>query len=153
MIDVVDGIRELLEPASIDPAVSVNGVKLDDTGAMPFEFEAETLYVVAQTDQRTLAETIRETSDGSTEGVEQQNFSIVALYVVSGEGENSQGRRSRNVTLALDQKADDYCRLVRSHRTNGDLWHHLQAAVDHDFVRQLQIRGIAVRLTGYRFVS
>lgn len=148
MIDLIDALRELLEPESEEAGVSVNGVRLDNTAAMPFDFEPNTLYVVEEQDLRTLDETW--TPEG---GVERQSFIVNALYVIDSEGENAITRRSRAVSIALDEKRNEYCRLVRMTRTNGDVWHHIQASADADFVRQLQVRGIAVRITGYRFVS
>lgn len=152
MIDVVDAIRDLLEPPSdADESVSVNGIAIDRTCAMPFEFRPETIYAAEASDVRTLEETMLETA-GGTIGVERQTFGVTLLYVVDGEGENAELRRSRAVSIRLDAKRNEWLRKVREHRI-GPVWDHLQGSSDVDFVRQLQVRGIAVRLTGWRFVG
>lgn len=156
MIDLIDALRELLEPSSLDdPAIAASGTRLDRSCAQPFTFEPDTLYAYEELDQRILEETYAESiiEPGAFVGVERQNFTIVFVYSADGTGENAAMKRERAVSIALDDRRNGYLRLLKDHRTHGDLWHHLAGSADADYVRQLEVRGIAVRITGYRFVS
>lgn len=148
MIDVVDGIRDLFEPPStLDPELSTNGVAIDRTCAEPFEKIANTVYAWEAA--------CRETSIGT--GEVRQDFEVDVLYVVDNLGENAIALRSREVSEALDTKRSAYMKLVRDHANMGfgdrlgagDM----QATSDADFLRQFEVRGIAIRVTGYRLVT
>jgi hypothetical protein len=149
MIDLIDGLRMLLEPLDPDdPEVSVNGAHVDDSCSAPFEWLANTLYAYAESDRRTTDET----SAGGL-SMERQNFAVVAVYVADGEGENPTGQRRRAVSEALDARRAAYASAIRNNRTNGDLWQWVIAEFDDDYLRQLAVRGIMVRISGYRFVA
>lgn len=145
MLDIMDGIRELLEPSATTTVVT------DDTGADPFVYEPNHLYVFESGDVRDLA---------GNSPADIERFSVVAMFVADDAGEEADQTRRREITAALDDKRDAYLAAVRATRTFTDpgppervLWAHLQGSADADFVRALEVRGIAIRLTGWRFIE
>lgn len=149
MLDVVDGIRDLLEPP--DPhesGKSVNGVLIDRSCAEPLgDAQPNTVYA--------WEEASREKPIGT--GEVQQDFEIVVLYVADGAGEVAAAQRSREVSEALDAKRVEYMRLVRTFANIGfgdELGRgNIQATADADALRQFATRGIAIRVTGYRLMT
>ena len=149
MIDVIDGIRDLLEPP--DPhedGFSVNGVAIDRSCAEPIgDAQANTIYA--------WEEACRERPIGT--GEVQQDFEIVVLYAAGGEGEVAALQRSRDVSEALDAKRVAYMKLIRDNANmgfGGRLGEgNIEATSDADARRQFATRGIAIRVSGYRLVT
>lgn len=138
MLDVVDGIRELLEDGS-DATVST-----DDSGERPYDWTPWTLYV--------WEESSAHTSIGT--GEVREDFVVVAAIAVPNDGEESVGVRSRAVTERLDAKRNQYLDAIRRHTDVGP-WRdgYLAGASVPDYLRQLDLRGIAVRVTGWRIID
>lgn len=145
MIDVIDAIRDLFEPPSLaDPNKSVAGVNIDRSCAEPIEKVANTIYAWEAA--------CAESSIGT--GEVRQDFEVSVLFVVDNEGENAAVLRSRDVSEALDTKRTAYLRLVRlfAHIPPWDSG-NITASSDADFLRQFEVRGIAIRVRGYRLVT
>jgi hypothetical protein len=145
MLDVIDGIRELLEPRN------ERTCKVDDSGAEPLTYQADTLYVFEAGDVRRLA---------GASPHDLNDFSVVAVYVADDATERSKGVRLRAVTEALDLRRERYMKAIRNSRAlaengapNSLIWGHIQASADADFIRALQVRGIAINVPGWRMVT
>ena len=148
MIEVVDGIRDLFEPPDpLDEGKSTNGVLIDRSCSDPFEKVANTIYAWEAA--------CRESPIGT--GEIRQDFEVDVLFVLDNEGENAQALRSREVSEALDAKRSAYMKLVRDHANYpfGSVADagNMQATSDADFLRQFEVRGIAIRVTGWRLVT
>lgn len=149
MIDVIDGIRDMLEPP--DPhneGKSMGGVAIDRSCAEPLgDAQPNTIYA--------WEEACREKPIGT--GEVQQDFEIMVLYVADGAGEVAETQRKREVSEALDEKRIEYMRLVRTFANmafgDGSGRGNIQATSDADALRQFATRGIAIRVTGYRLVT
>jgi hypothetical protein len=144
MIEVIDALRELLEPTdAIDESRSENDVILDRSCAQPFEFVANTLYAWEELRRQVPAGT----------GEIREDFEIRFVYV-SKASEEAGSKRNRDVSIALDAKADGYLELIRNF-ANIPPWDsgNIQATVDADMIRQLEVRGIGIRVIGYRMVT
>lgn len=132
MIDVLERVAALVKgDATLDEALS-----------QPFVFEPDVLYV--------WEENRAQTSIGT--GEVRENFEVVAVYVSDGDGENAALRRSRDVTVKLDEWANAALDAIRLHANLGP-WSHAQALTDADFLRQLAVRGAAIRVSGYRILD
>lgn len=106
----------------------------------PFFFVPGRLYVWEETDSRTRI----------GELPTRQDFGARAVVLVDDPGDT---RRSdaRGVTLALDAKRTALVNAIRAAQST-DEWDHAQAEVDHDYVRAFGVRGLALRITGYRVI-
>lgn len=146
MIPVVDAIRDLCEPPDqADDTRSIAGVLIDRTCAQPIgDAQPNTIYAWEAA--------CRERPIGT--GEVQQDFEVTVLYIVDGKGEEGVLQRSREVSEALDERRAAYMKLVRDF-ANIPPWDsgNIQATSDADFIRQLEVRGIAIRVTGYRLVT
>lgn len=149
MIEVIDGVRDLLEPPdALNDGFSTNGVKVDRSCAEPLgDAQPNTVYA--------WEEACREKPIGT--GEVEQAFEIVVLYCVDGAGEVAAAQRSRDVSEALDTKRAEYMKLVRLNANmpfgDGSGRGNIQATADADALRQFATRGIAIRITGYRIVT
>lgn len=142
MIDVVDALRELLEP-------NVGGeVTADDTCAQPYEYVADTLYAWVT------AHSWISVGTGEANGPSEieERFAIRVVLALSNSGEEAKLARDRDVSKALDDKAASYLSLIATHAQTPP-WDSLSATVDHDFLRQFEVRGIALVVTGWRLRS
>lgn len=142
MIEIIDGLRELLEPTDpVDETRSTNGLILDRTCSQPFDQAPSTVYA--------WEESCSHVSIGT--GEVQERFEVIFVLTLDNEGETSIAQRSRDVSIALDAKRKEWMRLIRLHKNlfDGDL----AASSDADFLRQLDLRGIAVRIAGWRLIT
>lgn len=151
MLDVIDGIVELLEPEN------ERIVKVDDSGAEPLDYAPDTLYVFEAGDNREQA--------GHSPSSDLARFTLVAILTVDDQAERAKGRRMREVSQKLDTKREEYLRKVRRNRTgplimgdanvpaNSPLWGNLTGAANPEFIRALDVRGLAITLTGWRLVE
>jgi hypothetical protein len=83
-----------------------------------------------------------------------EDFVVEAVYVADNQGEEANRRRSRDVSVELDAKAREYTDLLARNpfRDGTHPWEHARVtSVDWDRLRQLDVRGIAVRVTGWRY--
>lgn len=142
MIEICDALRELLEPKG-------SGVEHDDSGSQPNDYVENTLYAWPNSHRLSLAGT----GDVDGGGEWRESFVIRAVYTVPNVGEESSGKRDREVTLALDQKAASWQKKLARAESLPGVWDSIEFTIDHDFVRQLSLRGISVLLTGYRMVA
>jgi hypothetical protein len=139
VLDLIDAIADLLEP----PAT--RSTKLDPAlGAEPFAYDsADTLYLFEWgPDVRDLA---------GASGSDLERFAIQAVYVADSKDEEPKQKRRRDVTEALDAKREHYAQRIRQHRS-GASWSHLQAVIDGDYIRAFEIRGFALRISGWRII-
>lgn len=143
MLEVVEALRALLEP---DPDL------VDDTGEMPFTWEPDTLYVF---------EDESSWSRLDTGGMMREDFAIMAVYVRPAD-EAPLARRDRGVTETLDARRVRYLTAIAENpsmpASSGDpddppLWSHIMGASLPRYLRELEVRGIAVRVVGYRLLS
>ena len=144
ILDVVDAIRDLLEPVPVDPDPGDPIVERDVTGAKPFIWAAGkdgTFYVYPTR----LGETPIETGP-----VVRQDFGIAAVFVLPSAEEPSL-KRDADLSAALDAKLGAYLAAVRTHHVTT-LWGHLRAAMATP-PRTLQTRAVALDITGYRLVG
>lgn len=134
MIDVLEGIADLVKgDLTLDPAMT-----------QPFDFQIDTLYVWEE------ARGHRSIGTGEV----REDFEVVAVYVTDNEGETAIATRSRAVTLRIDAWATMALDAVR-HNANIPPWSsgNISAITDADFLRQLGVRGAALRVTGYRLLD
>lgn len=143
MIDVIDALVELLEPAGPGRILDV-----DDSAAQPNEWKPNTLYGFPVADRFEQAGT--GAIDRAGEIIER--FEIRLVLTAPNPGEEPSGGRDRDVSLKLDSKADEYLTAIVTHET-GQAWDNLTATVDHDWLRQFEIRGVSLVCSGYRFRS
>lgn len=136
--DIVDALREGLE-GHVTP-----GYTWDDTLAQPFEWAADTVYL--------WCETTTEPSIGT--GEVRQDFEIMVVIGVDHGGEEAMLMRNRETSLKLDTFRAEVMEWVRLH-AHVPPWDsgNLAARSDEDFLRQLELRGVAVMIGGYRLVT
>lgn len=136
MIDLVDALVELLEPKARTTA------KIDRSAAQPLDYEANTLYAWIESGQHVSVGT----------GEVEERFTIRTVYVADNAGETSAKKRLREVSEALDAKAVRYLDRIRDREQAGP-WGNLSGTVDHDFIRQLEVRGVSVVVAGWRLLG
>lgn len=143
MMDVVAQVRELFEPAATTTVV------VDATASAPFVYEANHLYAWA------LPGNVHEPwgTGESTKRFDIERFSIRVVYVApqTVRAEMKAKVRDASVSSALDTKADAYMTALRGKPVNTPYWHQLAGRVDHDAIRTLDVRAVALTLDGYRF--
>jgi hypothetical protein len=144
--DLIDALVALVEPT---PAATL---AIDHTCAEPID---PTGYF-NQVTTDTLATlycypSSRDVHEPVGSPCDRELFEVTLLYVVDDEGEQQSQQRSRAVSDELDAKAHAYLGVVRDNRSTT-VWSHITGAVDYDEVRRLQVRGIAVRVSGYRYI-
>lgn len=154
MLDLIDAVAALFEPWTA-PTVPVerdgvrtvaadSGVVVDLNGSRPFEFEANHLYLWPMAD-------VHELVESGNPPVEQERFELQVLFVADSADEEAKQIRRRAVTAALEDKAHGYLALVRQNRSKHPDWQHMTGRLDHDTIRNFNVRGAAVRLAGYRY--
>lgn len=86
-------------------------------------------------------------------GVCREDFVVELLYVVDDQGEQDEEERMRAIADRLDQQSTSWLQAIcDNEKDTTDLWAFIGGAVDYDEVRRLELRGVGVRVTGYRFV-
>lgn len=123
-------LRSLL--AAADPTMAI-----DLSGAQPFTYKPDVLYVWEDTDARTPVAQDRAT------------FGYIAAVGVPDHGEQARQISDRDVTLALQTRATLLMNALRSN-AQGAEWDYLTATLDADFFTSYGVRGFAFRITGYR---
>lgn len=148
MLDVVDAIRNLLEPTP-------GAVTVHDNAAAPLDAEVD----IAANEQHLwvwLVEDTHELSGAGNPPEEREVFEIDAMYITVDSGEREQGKRLRSVSQSLDTKLHAYTALIAANRSryaNGTRapWDHLATSVSSlEDYRGLDARGFVLRITGYR---
>lgn len=135
MIELLDALRLFL--------LDDTDLASDDSGEQPYDFEPMTLYVWEESSlQRPIG------ADGEV----REDFVIVAA-ITERTGEEAFGKRSRATSLVLDGHRTRMLTLIREHSSVQDQWDHIEGASVPSFLRQLEQRGIAVRISGYRIID
>ena len=122
--------------------------EVDDSCSQPNEWAPNTLYVFP------ISNRFERIGTGSFDAVgeAQQRFSLRAVYSIPNSGEEPTGVREREISEIIQAKVDDYILKILT-RENGQLWDNLTATVDHDYLRQFDVRGVSIVAEGYRFRS
>jgi hypothetical protein len=123
------------------PQTAVRDVAIDETYAKPLAFRAETLYVWAETVTDVPLES------GPTA---REDFDLRVLLTGPEAGEEASSQRSAEVSEWLDGKREVYMAAVRANGRTTD-WGHLRASATPG-PANLQLRSLALRLSGYRIV-
>lgn len=126
MIERLDAVADLVKGGhDVDPAYS-----------QPFDFVAGTLY---------LWEELRAHRSIGT-GEVREDFVIVAVLPIESS-EAAEATRSRPITEALDEWVTAGLDAVR--KAQGRPWEFAVGSSDADFLRQLDVRGALIRVSGY----
>ena len=135
MIELLDEIRLFL--------VDDTGLSSDDTAEQPYEWVPGTLYVWEESSiQRPIG----------AGGEVREDFVLMAA-IAEATGEESFGRRERATSVALDAHRSRMLGLIRRHSSVDGQWDHIEGASVPSFLRQLDLRGVAVRISGYRLID
>lgn len=137
VLDVVAAIRDLLEPPS------QMEVDVDETGAEPVRTGKGTFYCYPEPGR------LRELAFESGPTARQE-FVITAAFM-EPSSESAQQLRDADISAALDERLGRWLAAIRSNRSTV-FWHHLAAAA-RPAPRKLTGRGIALEISGYRFVG
>lgn len=134
MLDVLDALVDLVKQAD-------TSLVYDDSAAAPYEWRDGTVY--------SWIETTNDRSIGT--GEVRQDFEIMIVYASDNDGEEARLTRSRAVSEALDSWRRDVMDLIRQN-THVPPWSSgtIAARSDEDFLRQLEVRGVAIMVGGYR---
>lgn len=159
MLDLIDAIAELLEPWQPDEprlrngsleVAAQSGTVVDLNAAEPVIWQPNHLYLWDEGDQHALAGV-------GNPPEEREVFEVTAIYVADSQDEEAKQRRTRAVSEALDLKRHEYAAAIAANRSKyvsggATPWSHLESSLDADFVRDINVRGFALRITGYRFL-
>jgi len=159
VIEVVDAVAELLEPwTPSEPmerdgsrtVVAQSGVTVDLNSTEPTVWRPNTLYLWVESDTHNLAGV-------GNPPEEREDFTITAIYVLDAGDEEAKQRRTRSVSEGLDQKAHEYAAAIAANRSKYAAggpapWQHLQSVLDNDLLRAFNVRGIGLRIEGYRYL-
>lgn len=133
--EILADIRTILEPGA--------AVAKDLTEAKPFAYAPQTLYVYPERVSEVPIET------GPTR---RQDFTVRVELTGPDLGEEASQQRDQAVSAFLDGRRGAYFAAVRANE-RGARWDHLRAAEDPNGPATLQVRGIGLRLSGYKIVS
>jgi len=151
VLDVLDAVLSLVEPGGdIDLETGLraaaSGTVVDHSGARPFdlEFDHDYLYGWVNDDRHVTAET------GDPPSI-RENFTLELIYAADSQGEQAASRRLRSVSEVIDAKAHEYLALIAANVAYGDAWQDLTGQINPDTIRGFNVRGVGLRLTGYRY--
>ena len=155
---VGEALAKVLEPWPAVPGpvtvhgarsvVATSGVMVDLNMARPFNFDPNTLYGWPVEH--------RHEPSGANQYEEIERFGFEFVYVAGRLDEEAQSQQRREVSDALDARAEIYSRAVagaRSHLPDGSNapWAELQTAVvTHNTTTTFGVRGVGVGIAGYR---
>lgn len=156
---MIEPLAKLFEPWTGDPATSAAGVRtikadsgvmVDLNGSQPFTADANWLYLWPGPDSHELSEL-------GNPPKELERFDLTALYVADSKDEEASQQRKRTVSEAIDTKGHAYLELIRRNRSRYEAgteapWHNLVGRLDFDTIRNFNVRGVALRIAGYRYV-
>lgn len=130
MIERLDAVADLVKGShAVDPAYS-----------QPFDFEADVIYLWEE------ARLHRSIGTGEV----REEFEIVAVLPVESS-EAAEAQRSRVITEALDAWVTAGLDAIRV--AQGQPWEHAIGSSDADFLRQLDVRGALIRVSGYKVLD
>lgn len=135
MLELIDALRDVLRDGL--------GIAVDESGERPYDWTPETLYV--------WEESSAWTSIGT--GEKREDFVVMAA-IAEATGEEAAGQRSRETTVALYGYRDAFLEAIRTHANTGP-WAdgNIEGASVPAYLRQLDVRGVAVRISGYRLIG
>lgn len=141
--DVIDTLLLILEP---DPTT----VTRDGTLAHPYEWDADTLYGFPT------GADVFELAGAGNPPESREVFEVTFVYVLDTGGEEAKLQPDRDVSAALYDRAELYAQRVAANRSKlaagGECpWDDLRASVDHRFLADLNLRGVALVVRGYRY--
>jgi hypothetical protein len=134
LITVIDALQDLVEPDT--------DVTIDRAASQPYEYLPNTLYAWEEGSSR------RSFESGPTV---REDFEILLVYVVAA-AEEALLARDRDVSIALDTKRTAYLDAIRQN-SGIPPWSYITASSDPDMIRQFEVRGIAIRVSGYRIID
>ncbi len=136
ILEVVDDLRTRLASAA-------GIVLVDESGERPYDWTPDTLYAWEESSSRT-----------PIGGTEQREDFIVIAAVVDATGEEAFGQRSRATTEQLYEWQAAMIEWIRLHPNVGP-WQdgNIIGSSIPSYLRQLDARGIAVRIAGYRLIG
>lgn len=151
MLDVIDALLTLLEPGGVvDPdsalRTATSGTVVDHTGARPYqvEFSPNTLYAWPGADRHRVTEAGNPPS-------EREEFTVEVLYVATSSSEQARSKRLREVSADVDARAHEYMAIVAANKAHaGGVWADLGGEVNPDTIRGFNVRGVGLRLNGWR---
>lgn len=132
-LDLIDTLRDSLSEAI--------GVAADDSVEQPYDWTPGILYL--------WEESAAMTPIGGQE--RREDFVLVAA-IAEPTGEEAAGQRSRETTEALYAHRDALLEWIRENPST-DAWDHIVGASIPSYLRQLDARGIAIRISGYRLIG
>jgi len=136
-LSIIDRILSYLEPAPV-------GITIDGSGKQPDEFRPNTLYGFSESDDAVV--------NDETGPARRENFSVTAILVGDALDEEPSQERRAAVTNLLSSKRDLYLERLAD-RDSIDLWAHIEAEADMDWITTFEGRAVAIRVTGYRFLA
>jgi hypothetical protein len=136
LLDVVDFFRPILADAAGITAT-------DDSGERPYDWAPDTLYVWEESGSRTPFGML-----------EQREDFVIMAAVVDATGEEAAGKRDRATTVRLYAWQAAMIEWIRLHPNVGP-WQdgNIVGSSVPSYLRQLDARGIAVRIAGYRLIG
>jgi hypothetical protein len=164
VLDIVDALAALLEPWPVTPGPATDaagsrtvkansGVVVDLNAAEPVIWRAGTLYLFEELRDHRLA------GVGNPPEVH-EHFGLRAILALDAKDEEAAQLRRRDVSALVDTKTEAYLAAIAAHRSiygaghpsvgQPTPWAHLAAASDADSLRTFQVRGVALRINGYR---
>jgi hypothetical protein len=150
VLDVLDSLLELAEPGGeIDPAsslrVATSGSHVDHTGARPLaiDLDADCWYGWLLSDRH-------ETFEVGNPPSEREVFAFAVLYVAASS-EQAKEARSREVSDLIDGRAHGFLGRLAGKRSNLPVWSEAEGAIDQAIITGLSVRGVGLRVTGYRY--
>lgn len=154
MLDVIDALLNLLEPGGAMDAetalrTATSGTTVDHTAARPYqvEFQPNTLYAWPGPDRHVVTEAGNPPS-------EREEFTLELLYCATSSSEQAKSQALRAVSAVVDAKAHAYMAVVAANKapsSNPDApWSELRGEINPDTIRGFNVRGVGLRLTGWR---
>ena len=125
--------------------VATSGTVVDLNMRRPVEHEADHLYVwpIVHT---------HATEGAGNPPEDREDFQLQLLYVVERGEEEPAMQARRDVSDALDARAELYAERVAANRVKYPTWQHAYVStVQHDTVVTFGARGIGLVVSGYRY--
>lgn len=154
ILDVLDGLLQVVEPGGeievdshgVATRIANSTVRVDHNGDRPFAYEAGHLYGWAEADTHL--------PDSAGPSV-REDFVVRLVLVAANEGEEAEQRRHRALTAELDARGHLYLSRLAANRSryaDGQPapWGHVAGVLDHEYIRAIEVRGLALVVTGYR---
>lgn len=136
-LSIIDRILAYCEPSPV-------GITIDDSGKQPDEFRPNTLYGFSEVDDAIV--------NDETGPARRENFAVTVIFVGDALDEEPQQERLSSVSNLLSSRRDAYLERLAD-RDSIDLWAHIEAEADMDWTTTFEGRAVAIRVTGYRYLT